>query len=719
MRKRILALIMVGMLLVGIVPTDVYADVQDTEENTEVNTEVVDSTEVTEEVTEDVTENVIDTEYDSEMEEKETEIQEDQTDEFSVTDGGLLQPQVHIVDISLEDACKAIESTGVRVASEWDTYSTDYYYNQMNETEQAFYDGLDEVCYQFLTTNKDIPYAGYDCTDMISRGIISEQEAINIAVIFRYSNPQYYFLSSDIWKTSNAIALGIYPLFTDGSNRAVATSEVKAKIDTWEAEIMQENGVVAREKKAHDIIVNAMTYDPNYEILMQQGQSAFSTYELTAYTQSAYSVFHTNTTVCAGYTQAFTILCNGAGIDTIGVTSDSHAWNRVRINGSWYNVDCTWDDPVSVSPILWYDYFNRSTEYILDSAHIQNDFYDAYTPSCILDSGADDSSIGTVSNAIGTASQPVMSASYTTAGAKITLSSSTTNAKIYYTTDGTAPSVASAKCDLYTGAFTVTGSKTIKAIAVCDQYIDSNITQQVSTTYAVAFDSNGGTGVTSQYITKGASAVQPAAPTKSGYTFAGWYSNSTCTTAWDFTTNKVTTDTTLYAKWKKTTYKITYKLNSGTNSSSNPSTYKVTSSKITLKSPTRKKYVFAGWYTSLKYKTKVKKIYSGSTGDVTLYAKWTKVTVSKAAISKLKNVSSKKLAVTIKKISGAAGYQIKYATKKSMKSSKTVITTSTSKNISNLKKGTTYYVQVRAYKKDSKGNKIYGSWSKVKQLSIT
>ena len=64
----------------------------------------------------------------------------------------------------------------------------------------------------------------------------------------------------------------------------------------------------------------------------------------------------------------------------------------------------------------------------------------------------------------------------------------------------------------------------------------------------VTFDSKGGSTVTSQTVAHGSKATKPADPTKSGYTFVGWYTNSACTTAYDFNT-AVTADITLYAKW--------------------------------------------------------------------------------------------------------------------------------------------------------------------------
>ncbi len=74
--------------------------------------------------------------------------------------------------------------------------------------------------------------------------------------------------------------------------------------------------------------------------------------------------------VCEGYTEAFDLLCYLSGIECIEVdgtgetasVSGPHAWNKVKVDGVWYNVDVTWDDPVSSSPVLRYDYFLISDE---------------------------------------------------------------------------------------------------------------------------------------------------------------------------------------------------------------------------------------------------------------------------------------------------------------------------------------------------------------------
>lgn len=79
------------------------------------------------------------------------------------------------------------------------------------------------------------------------------------------------------------------------------------------------------------------------------------------------------------------------------------------------------------------------------------------------------------------------------------------------------------------------------------------------TLHTVTFNSNGGSDVPGQ-IRANAAATKPADPTRSGYVFAGWYTDEACTAAYDFT-QPVTDNITLYAKWEAAPR---YYYNSGT-----------------------------------------------------------------------------------------------------------------------------------------------------------
>ena len=137
-------------------------------------------------------------------------------------------------------------------------------------------------------------------------------------------------------------------------------------------------------------------------------------------------------------------------------------------------------------------------------------------------------------------------------------------------------------------------------------------------------------------------------------------------------------------------------------------------------------YAFAGWNTrkdgkgtAYKNQSNVKNLANENGKVVILYAQWRKITVSTPAKPALGNYAAGRLTVTCKAVKGADGYLIQYSTNKNMKNAKTVSSTTLKKNIYKLKKGTTYYVRVRAYKVDSAGKKVCGKYSAVQYKKIT
>ena len=161
-------------------------------------------------------------------------------------------------------------------------------------------------------------------------------------------------------------------------------------------------------------------------------------------------------------------------------------------------------------------------------------------------------------------------------------------------------------------------------------------------------------------------------------------------------------------------YPITYVLGGGINHKDNPAYY--TGKAVKLKSPARKGYAFLGWYTNAAKTKKITSITKSASG-YTLYAKWKKVAKPKKAVLKAAaRISNKKMKISLKKVSGADGYQIVYATDKKMKKNKKAIfIKGTTKTIRGLKKSR-YFVKVRAYKLDSTKSKIYGKYSGVKKV---
>ena len=77
---------------------------------------------------------------------------------------------------------------------------------------------------------------------------------------------------------------------------------------------------------------------------------------------------------------------------------------------------------------------------------------------------------------------------------------------------------------------------------------DSSETPSISV-YKVTFDSCGGTSIPAQEVAYGALITAPNNPGKASYSFSGWYKEAGYSTEWNFSTDTVTTDITLYAKW--------------------------------------------------------------------------------------------------------------------------------------------------------------------------
>lgn len=121
--------------------------------------------------------------------------------------------------------------------------------------------------------------------------------------------------------------------------------------------------------------------------------------------------------------------------------------------------------------------------------------------------------------------------------------------------------------------------------------------------------------------------------TKTGYTWKGWYNNTSGSSSAlgigaTYTSSSRAANTSVYACYNLVTYTITYNLNGGTNPGGAPTSFTIESSAVTLPTPTRTGYTFNGWYENADLSTGGVKttIPAGSTGNKTYWAKWTPIT---------------------------------------------------------------------------------------------
>lgn len=83
-------------------------------------------------------------------------------------------------------------------------------------------------------------------------------------------------------------------------------------------------------------------------------------------------MFETGRGVCQAYTLVYIAVCNELGVTSTTATSDAmnHIWNVVKLDGSWYHVDVTWNDPIMDMPYrAKHDNFLRSDAGIEEAGH--------------------------------------------------------------------------------------------------------------------------------------------------------------------------------------------------------------------------------------------------------------------------------------------------------------------------------------------------------------
>ena len=439
--------------------TEVAENVQDVEE-----TELAEETEVAEEteITETPEEPRRIPEYADLIK---TEVQVISADEIE----GKVYAAEELIAMKAEEPSYYSQSYG----NAWDNYTSYYIYNHLSEVEKKLWDAMEVLYSSYLENETNLrhitEYVRVDTTEM------SLEELQEFGDLFRYTHPQYYYLMTclccQVESSYVSVAFRVYQAFQDGIYRKKATNEMQLQLELWCQEIARYGTEEEKVKAIHDIICNAVDY--NWEAWNAGISDAI---EERDFTQSAYSVFCTDLTVCAGYTQAFTLLCNAFDIECFGVNNLGHAWNKVKVNDNWYNLDCTWDDGDGFGNI-YYDYYLKNDSYMdKTDSHNEGAKWLSYLPGCTLDSGSTFNKVGKVPTVTAQAAAPVITVTKQEKSYIIEMTSATKGADIIYTLDGNMPSESNTKGYVYDGVFELNQDAVLKAIAVCDKYLDSEVT---------------------------------------------------------------------------------------------------------------------------------------------------------------------------------------------------------------------------------------------------
>lgn len=122
-----------------------------------------------------------------------------------------------------------------------------------------------------------------------------------------------------------------------------------------------------KELAVHDFIVGCCTYSSESDD-----------------SNMAYNCIHIGSAACEGYAKATKFLLEKAGIESYNIIGDalnqkgekeSHMWNAVKIDGSYYYLDTTWDDPLEGAGGISHTYFNLSENEIrADHSNFESTF---------------------------------------------------------------------------------------------------------------------------------------------------------------------------------------------------------------------------------------------------------------------------------------------------------------------------------------------------------
>ena len=286
----------------------------------------------------------------------------------------------------VENPISSIENNNSNTNTDYSNVQVDkYFYNQLDEKSRIIYRAFESNKEQMKTGTYQIEL-GTSFSDILSQSSGQEKlgEYYQSAIeAYTYDNPEIFYLSPKKMylniETTTRGGVSTYNVYinsgnevnylTDEFNSKQSIDQATAQIEQMKNQIIQNRTGNTYEdvKMVHDYLVDNISYDSSL--------SKQNIYNI-------YGALVNRECVCEGYARAFKYLLDelnipcvmviGTGTNSQGET-ENHAWNYVQLNGNWYAVDTTWDDPVVIgggtaSEESRYKYFLVGRE-VIDQDH--------------------------------------------------------------------------------------------------------------------------------------------------------------------------------------------------------------------------------------------------------------------------------------------------------------------------------------------------------------
>ncbi len=239
-----------------------------------------------------------------------------------------------------------------------------------NDKQREAYKAMEKAIFRF--TNEGGGEKG-EC--QLERAYIPNLTSAEIYMVKEavyYDHPEAFWLSRNYsldynFKEGHFIILYSHYSYDDAMTMARAMENA---VSAYLLDMPRNLGEYEREKYIHDRLVSECEYDT--EMLQHNGDDPDAS--------SAYGALVNHRAICGGYTMATKLLLDRVGIQSHAVhgTADElpHVWLLANIEGSWYHLDTTWDDPVLSEPSanIQHAYFNLTDEMIKADHSISSGF---------------------------------------------------------------------------------------------------------------------------------------------------------------------------------------------------------------------------------------------------------------------------------------------------------------------------------------------------------
>lgn len=196
---------------------------------------------------------------------------------------------------------------------------------------------------------------------------LNEMQLSEAVEAYKNDHPEVFWLKSDFQyidnydSTSLFLSYSVQPDNSDPDRLKKAKEKFNKTVDKIVDGAPKNATDYELELYVNDYLVDNCVYD----------KEAAESEELEGHENDAYGALVEKKAVCEGYSRAFQLLCNRLGVDCISISGsgdgESHAWNNVRLDGEWYEVDVTWNDTDGDTEFPIYDYFNLPSDEFSES----------------------------------------------------------------------------------------------------------------------------------------------------------------------------------------------------------------------------------------------------------------------------------------------------------------------------------------------------------------